>query len=221
MVGHSNPNGDFSSVTALSTGVHRRLRPTKPRALFVHSPVQIKISLIQKSHVEKNLVLASCPGSELKSPIFDIVRKFMHCRSFCVRTFSDPFEVFFASIIETFHAHELPSCWFARALLNCHTDCFCSLRRSHIQSVQMIPFLCTFLLLQTFWTVFWIVFSLVPNGLKKICWNLLGMVVTLFISANKTTSSALSWTHNTTVICHFNELLLWQLMLRFVRLKAT
>jgi len=71
-------------------GVQRRLHPPKP-------------------HVEKNLVLSICLGSELKSPVFDVVGKFMHHRSFCVGTFSNPFEIFFASSIETFHAHELPS----------------------------------------------------------------------------------------------------------------
>jgi hypothetical protein len=75
---------------------------------FVHSPVEIKISLIDKPRVEKNFVFSVCPGCELKSPVFD-VRKFMHHRNFCVGTFSNPFEVFFALSIETLHAHELPS----------------------------------------------------------------------------------------------------------------
>jgi hypothetical protein len=107
--GHGNLYGEFFSVSALSVGVLRRFHPPKPCALFVHSPVQLKISLIQKPRVEKNFVFSICPGCDLKSPLFVVVRKFMHHRNFCVETFSNPFEIFFAVSIESLHAHQLSS----------------------------------------------------------------------------------------------------------------
>lgn len=97
-------------------------------------------------------------------------------------TFSNPFEVFFALSVETFRTHELPPLFNARStrtLLFLHTNFI--FRLYELRSI---------------------VFVAGVQRVGKIVRNLLYVALTLFVSANKTTTFDLC----STVIRHFNEL---------------
>jgi hypothetical protein len=88
-----------------------------------------------------------------------------------MRTFSHPFEIFFALSVETFHTYELRFVLiFDRAALDRHTKCFHSSWTPHISSTPTLPFLHAPFPFQSFelakYRVFFLLF---PNEFKKKC----------------------------------------------------
>jgi len=109
-----------------------RFHPQELHVLFVHSPVKMKIGLVWKPSVEKNLIFSFCSGCKLKSLFFVVVRNFVwehfEIQSILCTMHWDIHHSQGAFLIDwlglCFHFFSRPCSWSTQTLLFFHTPFF-------------------------------------------------------------------------------------------------